>query len=114
VETEEGLVAWAQPDLQDFWWEWTPGKRAKFWRVQQAGQTWILTVEPDGWLTQLQAAVLLGVETVRVHEWVQAKRIESDVAPDGVVVVSLQSVVNIWKHRNAGGRGPGFPRGAFR
>jgi hypothetical protein len=107
-------MVWAQPDVQDWWWKWEPGTRATFWKVLQAEQTWVLTVEPDGWLTQLQAATLLGVETIRIYEWVRDDRIEHTVAPDGVVVVSLRSVAQIFAYRASRGRGPGFPPGTFR
>lgn len=109
-------MVWLQPDpeVNDFWFEWTPGRAVKFWKVLQAEQQWVLTVEPDGWVTQLQAAVLLAVETVSIYEWVRDGRIEWATHPaDGVVVVSLQSVAEIRLYRDAGGRGPGFPPGRF-
>ena len=107
-------MAWVQPDIQHFGCEWTRNGGARFWRVGQAEQVWTLTVEPNGWLTKLQAATLLSAETVRVHEWVRDGRIENTTAPDGVVVVSMRSVAEIWKHHRAGGRGPGFAAGTFR
>ena len=63
-------MAWVQPDVlaQRLSCKWTRSGGARFSRVGQAEQVWALTVEPNGWLTKLQASALLGVETARVHE----------------------------------------------
>lgn len=89
--------------------EWIERPRysgARFTRIA-AGQRWVLHVKPAEWVTQAQAATLLGVSLVRVNGWVRAARIPAGELA-GVSVIPLPVVRSIYlRRKRLGPVGPG-------
>jgi phage terminase Nu1 subunit (DNA packaging protein) len=73
-----------------------------------AGQVWRLIVQPDEYVTQAQAALLLGVSLTRVNEWARMGRIPSE-ERGGVSMIPLAAVRAVYLHRKRGAVGPGTP-----
>lgn len=88
---------------------WRPGGPVTFHELRHGYHEWVLTVGPDGFVTQLQAAALLSVHPQTVLDWVQRGQIAYAPAPDGTALVPLSEVARIELHRRQGRRGTGVP-----
>jgi excisionase family DNA binding protein len=75
---------------------WAPGRTALFSRTERTGQTWTCWVPPNGYVTQQQAAALLGVSVVRVNKLVRAGRLRSSKI-GGVSMIPLGRVASRWR-----------------
>lgn len=84
-------------------WKWNPGKEAIFTRHERNGQAWTLRVEEgDGYVTQQQAAWLLGVHLTQVNAWARFQQVPS-VEIGGVSMIPLAVVTKVYRARRAGG-----------
>lgn len=79
------------------------GSVAVFTRIYPSGEVWTRRVDETGYVTQQQAAQLLGVALVRLNEWVRYDRIAGVRNVGGQSMIPLKSVRSIWEKRKRDG-----------
>jgi hypothetical protein len=83
-------------------WRWTPGRAATFTREERNGQAWKLTIEASGYVTQQQAAWLLGLHLTQVNALVRYQQMQS-IQVGGVSMIALRVVTDAYRERRAKG-----------
>ena len=84
------------------WTRQLGGSMAVFTRKYPNGEVWTMRVDETGFVTQQQAAQLLGVALVRVNEWARYDRIPSRNI-GGQSMIPLKAVRAIYEKRKRDG-----------
>ena len=90
----------ARPDLISCFWENPPGPNQGLTLVRTMhGRDWEAFVPPDGSLTQIEAAAVLGVTLMSVNRYVRSGMLKDRKEENGISMIPLDQIKRFLRQR---------------